>query len=297
MTALTSHEGQVRFDSYHNTEASIRSENIRATFERGYLRFNELMDSARGGTVSVVGSGPSLARTHKDIVGDVIACNSAHDFLIGHGVIPKYAMFWDANPIIAKFAQKPHPEVTYLVASRCHPDIFTALAGHRVIVFHALGGEEVEKYLISHNRLEPMVGGGSSGVTRATHLAGFMGYTDMHLFGADSSYEEGATHVGGSVIDQKKMRLRVCGKWFITAPWMALQVSDFKVLAPHLMKLGAKLTVHGTGMLPYASSFMDGIATPDIRIGPLERLKRAVHGLIVFYLVLRGDKRYVEFAA
>lgn len=297
METLSSVEGQIRFDSYHNTEESIRTDNIRATFERGYIRFNELMNSAKGVAMSVVGSGPSLSRTYKDIVGDIMACNSAHDFLIGKGIVPKYAMFWDANPVIAKFAQKPHRGVTYLVASRCHPDLFQALDGYRVIVFHALGGEPVEKYLVAHNLMEPLVGGGSSGVTRATHLAGAMGYTDLHIFGADSSYEEGATHVGGSIIEQKKMRLRVCGKWFTTAPWMALQVADFQVLAPHLQTLGTTLTVHGTGMLPYSASFIKGIATPDVRISWLERIYRSFSRLAVFYMQIRGGNTYAELRA
>ena len=284
---MISHEGQMRFDSHHNTEDSVREGNIRATLARGYVRFNELMNTATGGTVSIVGSGPSLARTYKDIVGDIMTCNSAHDFLISKGIIPKYAMFWDANPIIAKFAQNPHPDVTYLVASRCHPDLFNALAGHRIIVFHALGGEPVEESLVSLNLMEPMVAGGSAGVTRATHLAGAMGYTEQHLFGVDSSYEEDATHVQESVIDQRKMRLRVCGKWFITAPWMALQVFDFKILGPHLQQMGVKLIVHGTGMFPYAASFLKGIETPDIHVGIAEKIKRAIHGAIVLFLEVK----------
>ena len=294
METPTSHEGQVRFDSYQNTEDGVRLDNIRATFERGYIRFNELMNTATGKAVSIVGAGPSLARTYKDIKGDIIACNSAHDFLIGKGIIPKYTLYWDANPIIAKMATKPHPEVTYLVASRCHPELFKALAGCRVIVFHALGGEPVEQYLVAHNRMEPMIGGGSAGVTRATYLAGAIGYKETHLFGADSSYEEDVTHVGGSIIDQKKMRLRVCGKWFVTAPWMALQVADFKMILPHLKAMGMRLTIHGTGMFPYAASFMDGVATPDIKIGPVERARRWVSSLIVLYLGLRGGNTYAE---
>lgn len=297
MEMLSSVEGQVRFESFHNTEESIRTDNIRATFERGYIRFNELMNSAQGKAISIVGAGPSLSRTYKDIVGDVMACNSAHDFLIGKGIIPKFALYWDANPVIAKMAGKSHPEVTYLVASRCHPDLFKALAGCRVVVFHALGGEPVEKYLIAYNRMEPLVGGGSSGVTRGTHLAGAMGYTDVHLFGADSCYEEDATHVGGSLIEQKKMRLRVCGRQFTTAPWMALQVADFQVLVPHLQTLGMNLTVHGTGMLPYAASFMAGVSTPDVRISWLERAYRAFSKLAVLFLQLRGGNTYAEMRA
>lgn len=298
MDELASYAGkEIRFNAVANTEEAITLDNIRATFARGYIRFNELLNSAKGRTISIVGSGPSLSWTYKDIVGDIIACNSAHDFLIEKGIVPKYAMYWDANPIIAEFAKKPHEGVIYLVASRCHPDLFKALEKQRVIVFHALSGENIAQFLVSLNRMEPMIGGGCAGVTRATHIAGAMGYTDMHLFGADSSYSENDTHVGVSIINQQKMKLRVCGKEFITAPWMALQVADFKKLGPHLQKGGVKFTVHGRGMFQHAATFIEGVATPDIRVGLLEKAKRKVHGLIVIYLGLRGDRRYAEHMA
>ena len=294
MGTLSAYEGPVRFEPQHNTDEGVRTDNIRATFERGYVSFNELLSTVTEGAMSIVGSGPSLSLTYKEIVGDIMACNSAHDFLIGKGVIPKYALYWDANPITAKYAQHPHPDVTYLVASRCHPSVFEALKGYRVIVFHALSGEPVEQFLIEHNKMEPLVGGGSAGVTRGVYLAGAIGYMDLHLFGADSSYAEDATHVSASLIEQKKMRLRVCGKWFITAPWMALQVADFKIVVPHLQNIGVKFTIHGTGMFPYAASFLSGVETPDIKIGMVERLRRWASSLIVLYLGLRGDNRYAE---
>lgn len=284
---------EVRFETHHNTDEEVRVENVRATFQRGYVRFNELLHSAKGRPMSVVGSGPSLSWTYKDLKGDVMACNSAHDFLISKGIIPKYAMFWDANPIIAEMARKPHPDVTYLVASRCHPDLFKALAGHRVVVFHALGGEPVDQFLIAEKRMEPLIAGGSSGVTRGLYLAGAMGHTEVHLFGIDSSYDDEATHVGGSVIDQKKMKLRVCGKWFVTAPWMAVQAADFKVLAPLVQKMGMRLIVHGTGLIPYTATFLD-CETPDIKVTIFEKLRRHIHGLILLYLFLRNSPNYLE---
>ncbi len=288
MTTPTTYEGQVRFESYHNTEEGVRSDNIRATFERGYIRFNELMDIAAGRTVSLVGAGSSLLHTYKDIVGDIMACNSAHDFLVGKGVIPKYAMIWDANPIMAGVINRPHKDVIYLVASRCHPSVFEKLKDYRVIVWHALGGEDVEAFLVKHNRQEPMIGGGSSGVTRAMYLASAMGYkADMHLFGVCDG-GDGTTHVIGSLTQQNLIRMKICGKWWTLAPWMALQAADFKTLLPFMEANGARVIVHGKGMLPYTATFL-GCETPDIRISWHEKVKRKVHALIILYMELRAS--------
>ena len=260
--------------------------NLEATMARSYKPF--VIGESVERPVSIVGAGPSLSWTYQDIKTDIIACNSAHDFLISKGVIPKYAMFWDAHPIIATLFT-PHKDVSYIVASRCHPDVFQQLDGFDVHVAHVLGDALIEQVLYEHARMEPMIGGGSSSVTRAVYLAAAMGYRgDMHLFGIDSSYDENDTHVIGSVVSQKKMQLRVCGKWFTIAPWMALQAGDFKMLVPHFRNLGYRLIVHGTGLIPYCATFMD-IETPDIKISFYEKVRREVHALILLFLELSGS--------
>mgnify|MGYP001563716924 CR=1 FL=1 len=271
-----------------NTTADVVSSNLEATFERGYTPLVEVKEYR--GPVSIVGAGPSLSSTYQDVVGDVVACNSAHDFLIEKGIIPKYAMVWDAHPIMGKIITKPHKDVTYLIASRCHPSVFAALEGHKVMVWHALGGDDgLERMLIKHNRMEPMIAGGSSSVTRATHVVGALGYTkEMHLFGVDSCYAEDKTHVGGSLIDQQKMAIRVCGRWFTVAPWMAMQAGDFKVLAPLLKANGMRLVVHGTGLIPYVATFLD-VEAPDVKVTWYERVRREVHAAVLLFLEVRNS--------
>lgn len=272
----------------NNTTEDVVDGNLVATFERGYQPFQ--VATQYRGPVSIVGSGPSIAWTYKRLVGDVIACNSAHDFLIEHGVIPKYTMIWDANPVMDKIIKKPHKDVTYLIASRCHPSVFEKLAGYNVLVWHALGGStKVQELLVQHKRNEPLIAGGSTSVTRATHVAGSLGYTrEMHLFGIDSCYSEGKTHVTDSIVAQQKMNLRVCGKWFTVAPWMAMQAGDFKMLAPMMKSHGIRLIVHGTGLIPYVATFLD-CETPDIRVSVFERMRREVHALGLLFLELRNS--------
>ena len=268
----------------NNTANEVVAANLKATIERGYVLLEVQADQHR--PVSIVGAGPSLAHTYKKLVGDVIACNSAHDFLLSKGVIPKYAMVWDAHPVM-KGILTPHKDVKYLIASRCHPSLFEVLKGFDVSVWHALGDEFLESVL--HGRRESLVTGGSSSVTRAMSLAGMMGYTtEMHLFGADSSYADGKTHVNGSLVDQTKISLECCGKWFDTAPWMALQANDFKVLAPMIKANGIRIVVHGTGLIPYVASIMK-FETPDLKVSLYEKIRREVYGFARLYQELRSS--------
>lgn len=271
-----------------NTAEDIVHQNLEATFARGYTPFVAAQKQTEK-PVSIVGAGSSLASTYKDIVGDVIACNSAQDFLIGKDIIPKYTMLWDANPILGRVITRPHKDVHYLVASRCHPSVFEKLKDCNVTVWHALGGENVEKYLIERNRNEPMIAGGSSGVTRALFLAGSMGYTkEMHLFGVCDASDGKTTHIMGSVAKQTFIDLRCCGKWWKVAPWMAMQAADFKILAPLMRGNGVRLVVHGQGFLPYTATFL-GIETPDIKIGFYEKnIRRPIHSVLALYDSLRS---------
>lgn len=230
------------------TEGNL-SRNIARTLGMPYRRVNELLES-QSGRINVCGFGPSLKKTFTRIEGDVLACNGAHDWLIEQGIIPKWAMFMDASPVMTKLV-KPHKEVTYLVASRCHQDLFDLLDDYKVVVWHCAGDRDVLGMLEERGRKEPVVNGGTAGVTRGMVMARALGYTQAHLFGCDSSYEGEFTHVRKSVVDEKELSVWVDGRWFKTVPWMCGQVEDIKVLCPPLTELGMKFVFHGNGLLQY----------------------------------------------
>ena len=117
-----------------------------------------------------------------------------------------------------------------------------------------------------------------------------MGYKkEMHLFGIDSCYaDDESTHVGGSIVEQQLVKIRVCGRWFTVAPWMAMQASDFKAIAPLFSHNGIRLIVHGTGLIPYIATFF-GLETPDMRVTLLEKLRRLSHSLYLLYIELRSS--------
>lgn len=239
-----------------NTHEDI-SRNIQSALDRNLPRYTELVGKEKG-TASIVGSGPSLKRNWKRLVkhkGDIIACNAAYQFLLEKGIVPKYMMCFDADPLMLEFIT-PHPEITFLIASRCPPKAFDLLKDCKVICWHAAGDRDIESLLQKAGRFDdPMVIGGSGATTRALLIAQTLGYTDVHMWGADSSFEKGETHIRKSTTLEKRMFINMAGRVFETAPWMTQQVKDFEQLAPNLRDLyGVNITVHGDGLLPQAAA-------------------------------------------
>ena len=258
------------------TEGEMHS-NVRATISRGYTRLNEHLDKYSG-RVSLVGSGPSLSKTYQDLSGEVIAINNALKFLLEKGVVPKWAMFWDAAECVEQFAH-PHPDITYLVAARCHPKVFERLKGCRQIVWYAGGDHNINDFMLENGiAQEPMVNGGSAGITRALYLAYALGYRDFHIHGADSSYsDDGKTHVNESLVPEKDFNVwvgnQVGNKMFRTTPEWCGQIEEYKMIYPMFkVALNVPLTVHGDGMLPFIHELLVK-QYANAQVAPVESLQ------------------------
>lgn len=246
--------------------------NVTATIDRGYTRINEYLSSCSG-SVSIVGAGPSIKKTYTELTGDVLAVNSAIGFLLEKGIVPKWGMIWDASPLCEKFAV-PHPEVTYLIGARCHPSVFERLKDSKVIAWHAGGDHNIAEFLKEKNIYEPMINGGSAGVTRAMYLACALGYRDYHIFGADSSYaENGDTHVNGSLVPEKDMQIWVgngpLNRKFRTTPEWCAQIEEYKAIYPLFKYIGITMKVYGEGMLQHMHTLLEE-KHKDMVISPMK---------------------------
>ena len=236
--------------------------NFYATLERGYKPIMELFGKHLNQTCSIVGSGPSIKRSYTELTGDVFSVNSAIWFLLEKGIVPKYQMIWDAHEVCAKYAV-PHPDVIYLIASRCHPSVFEKLKDCNVYVWHAGGDHDIIDVLElpdvqkKMGGVEPLINGGSAGVTRGLFVVNALGYNNIHFFGGDSSYEGDETHIMGSLMKEKDMMCSMgdgtegCpATWFRTTPEWVQQVNEYRVMyGMFAIKKGVKMEVHGGGML------------------------------------------------
>ncbi len=121
-------------------------------------------------------------------------------------------------------------------------------------VTHANGDKDMiellERIVTDPVQYSPCINGGSAAVTRGIYLAIAMGYRDIHLHGADSSFD-GVTHVNGSIVNESRTRIRCVGEWFETTPWLMAQAQEFEAIyKPMTEWMGIKITVHGTGLIP-----------------------------------------------
>jgi hypothetical protein len=230
--------------------------NVAATLVRGYTPLTDYIDTASG-TVSVCGAGPSLAEHVGDLKGEIFAVNSAIGFLLDRGIVPKWAMIWDCAELCEKFAV-PHPDITYLIGSRCHPKVFERLEGCKVVVWHAAGDHNILQFLEEKGIREPLVNGGTTGITRGIYVAYALGYRDFHLFGADSSYKEGKSHVNGSLVYEHVLPVMVNGRWFDSTAQWAAQIEEMKVMYPMFKHtaLRADMTCYGENLLSYVMDLM-----------------------------------------
>lgn len=236
-----------------NTDEDI-SRNIEHSIGLDYIPFNDLLGK-KSGAVAVVGSGPSLKANWqelKDFNGDIIACNAACQFLLDKGITPTYMFCFDADPLTLEFFT-PHKEITYLVASRCVPAAFEILKGCKIVVWHAAGDTNLQDILEKNGKMEPMVVGGSAAVTRAMILAISMGYKEIHVYGGDSSFAAGETHIRQSTTVERRMAIKVGGRVFEVAPWMTLQINDLDKLTPLIKRCKTKMHFHGDGMLQWVA--------------------------------------------
>lgn len=233
------------------------NENVALTLARGYTSLVSYLDHVPGGPVSICGAGPSLGKNLDKLQGDVFAINSAIGFLLGKGIVPRWAMIWDCADVCEQFAI-PHPEITYLIGSRCHPKVFERLKDCKVVVWHACGDHNILEYLEQKGVNEPLVNGGTTGVTRGIYLAYALGYRDFHLYGADSCYVQGETHVAGSVVHEHCLKVMVNGRWFDSTPQWAAQIEEMKIMYPMFRHtpLAANMTAYDDGLLAYVMSIM-----------------------------------------
>lgn len=270
-------------------------ENFYATLERGFEPINEYLGKFSG-SCSIVGAGPTIKQTHKELKGDVIAINSAIGYLLDQGIVPKFALLWDGTEIVYKFCRR-HPDITYLVASRCHPRVFEELKGCKVIVWHAAGDHDIAEVMQKPEVIakmpipQPLICGGSAGITRTIYVASCLGYTDLHIYGADSCYSaEGATHINGSVVPEKDVWISLGDGTpgapmliYRTTPEWCQQINEYRGI----------YTLTITRRLASLTEGPENVVPMEIEVHG-ESLFKAMHDRLVFKRKELGDEKFVQ---
>lgn len=159
--------------------------------------FGKLQPSAldQSKILTLVGFGPSLEDTWKDVKHPVMTMSGAHDFLIERDIIPEFHC--EMDPRYHKVEMlTPHKDVQYLMASVCYPSMWEKLKGYNVKIWHAVSGDKTIEFVKTIDDNALVVTGGSCMGLVAIHLGGVIGFNHFELHGYDGSYRGEKRHAG-----------------------------------------------------------------------------------------------------
>jgi len=199
--------------------------------------------------LAIVAGGPSLNRTLDKLrtFKHVMACGTAHDYLIRQHIDPTYTVLCDSEP---HNLAHPSKACTYLVATQCDPVEFERLADFTCLKWDMDGWVDKSAF-----EGRSRVNGGSTTAMRAPALGLILGFDNFHFFGVDSSFEDNRERHAYGYGDEREsspaITARINGKLFQTSLQWIQQAKDFQTLVSmygHLFSV----TVHGDGLLKAA---------------------------------------------
>ena len=181
----------------------------------------------------------------------VLCVKHSHDYLIENGIVPWGCFLLDPRSHVKEFIENPHPEVTYFVASMCHPSTIDRLNEHnaKVLGYNAHVGAGEDKCLPQGSIL---IGGGSTSAVRGISVLNALGFRRFHLFGYDSCYydrEPTAEKEKNGL--PKWFEAEVGGRKFVTDAELLAQCQDFDKTMDAGKPLFTELEVYGRGMIPH----------------------------------------------
>ncbi len=239
-----------------NTPTETMLANIRANVQRQLPQVKMYAESPDTAILAL--SGPSLKTNLRSLKRLTKACplvtvNGSHDWLIEQGCTPSAHIMLDARDSNADFVRNPIRSCRYLIASQCSPDVFKALEGYDVHIFHCDLGAGEDKLLKEYycGKNYHIVMGGSTVGLRALMLLRMLGYTKFEIFGFDSCFMGKKHHAFPQALndkDVKSVELEGLGRKFFCAPWMLRQAYEFQELIKHAGHL-FRCRIHGNGLI------------------------------------------------
>ena len=183
-------------------------------------------------------------------------CSSdPHDPLIEAGIIPKFCILLDPRAHVQDFIEDPHPKVTYLIASMCHPSTLDRLMEKGAVHYgyHAqVGADELDAIKMRLGGKHFLLGGGCSAAMRGISVMHCLGFRRFKLYGYDLCYfsEEGLDMDKKSADGEPHyFDVEVFGKKFLTDAEKVAQCQDFNKIQE--LSKEVSVEVFGPGMVPH----------------------------------------------
>jgi hypothetical protein len=234
-----------------NTNNDVVLRNVMANANNGkwVVRAPAHEDSAL-----ICGSAPSLLDTLdylRAYKGTIFALNNAAKVLAENGITADFQVLLDPRPENVSFVEKQYAKA-YLLASQCATEVFDAVKGREVYIWHA-SIDGLAELFQQHQNLT-LIGGGTTVGLSAMCLAYTMGFRRLGLFGYDSSYRDDKGHAAPqrrTEIESWTFDVTVGDRTFKSNAAMAKQAEIFPMVAKNLADLDCEIYVFGDGLLPY----------------------------------------------
>jgi len=239
----------VKFNLTAAIDGEERLQRMRENLRRDIPRLKP--QPARKDVLAICGYGPSLKHTWREISTPFVCTTSgAHDFLIERGIIPTFHVEYDPRPHKAKFLEKPHAETTYCISSVCNANMFDQLRNSKVLLWHALGGQDRKDCEVIDEVEEDgiVLFGGSTAGLRALAVGHTLGFHHFELHGMDCSYEPGSSWAGAHPSPQHPTKEVECnGRKFLTSE---LMINAAEEMATFITQRAAicRFNIHGDNL-------------------------------------------------
>ncbi len=208
----------------------------------------------------VLAGGPTLADHWQQIKRKrkngwkVITMNNTHEAALDHGGTPSMFVMLDARPHNARFVERPQADCHYLLCNQVHPDVYDALDGYNVHIWHAGGENRPEIKILNRHYLKrwlPMTGGTSVG-PRAIWLGYVHGIRRFDVYGMDSCLVKDRHHAYEQPENDFSLVLKVKAsrRTFYCHAWMVKQADEW-IQFLNVLPKDVQITMHGDGLLTH----------------------------------------------
>lgn len=225
-----------------------REANVRANVGLGRPFLLDNKYDPRGEPLAIVAGGPSLRSTINELRGFryVMTCGTAHDYVVEQGIKPTFAVHCDCAADLYAFKHK-QPDCQYLISTNVDPALARHLHDCPVLFWDA---EDAVSPKALNGRKQ--IRGGSTAATRTPALGMVLGFTEFHLFGVDSCFEDNRDRHAYEYIDEREIApaviAKINGRKFQTSLQFLQQARDFQQLLTHYGHLFT-MEVHGDSLL------------------------------------------------
>lgn len=178
--------------------------------------------------LAVVGGGPGVSCSTNELRafdGEIWAINGAWEWCRDNGIDATFYTI-DPSPVIAQMAQGAGPAV---LGDVCDPSVFETVGG------------PVQVFPIGE------LPSGSTSASTSIMAAALCGYQHVTLFGCDSSFEGGKTHIYDWNPGESRVLVECGGDQFLTCPQMIMQA---EYMAEVIRGVPEYVTIRGGGFLP-----------------------------------------------